>query len=551
MSPRLGDYRLTAELARDPFGSLHRAVRVEGGAFGRHALVRRFDPALLAAGLGARLGETVAHSLRLGEARGLAPHCRIYPRAGEPWVAYDLTPGLSLADLLGACRAQDLPLGLDQVLTVLRDVAGALAHLHGRGLSHGLLVPSLVWVGYDGAVTLLDVPVAPLLRDLVRPPYGPGLEALAQAPGAGAARDLHLLACLGWQMVTLAPGLPAAPGALEAGLEAWSRQAGSPLPPALAALFARMVGRGPAFRDLDAFQDAGAVALRLEDHAPSTFNLAFLVHTAVRERVAADLRALEAERQASWAPAPPAAVPPPASAATPLPRRGRGHLLGAAAAALLAVVGGIALARQAAGREAEGLRQALAEAQRHKAEVDQVRADLDARVAQAADRKRDLERELAQARDAARLEALAREWEEARRREGELQARQAQAKARAEAAEAQARRLQTKVAGPAALPAPPAPPVPPVPPSAPPPAPEEGGPRLLVAAPLRHPGPRPEGRLRLRVFVDERGRPLRATLVDGPVGPLSEAAVAAALASTYQPARREGQAVRAWTEVGY
>lgn len=563
MSARLGDYRLTAELARDPFGTLHRAVRVEGGAFGRHALLRRFDPALLAGGLRERLGEAIAHSLRMGEARGLAPHCRIYHRAGEPWVAYDLEPGLSLADLLKACRSQGLPLGLDHVLTVMRDLAGVLERLHEKGVDHGLLVPSLVWVSFEGAVTLLDAPVAPLLREMLRPPFAPGLEALAQAPASGAARDLHLLACLGWQMLTQASKVPERPEALLEHLDAWSHEGDQPLAPALREIFARMVGLGPAFADLAAFQEASGVALHLEDHAPSTFNLAFLVHTALRERVTADLRALDAERVATWTVSQTVPILPVAPPAAPRRRR-RGALWGGLGAALLAVAGGLFLIRRAGDREAEALRQALAEAQRHKAEVDQTRADLDAKVVQEAARKQQLERELALARDAARLEALARELEAARQRQIELQARQAQVRAQAEAAEMQARRLQAKAAVPVALPTlPAAPSLPsasakplPVPPPAPTALPtkaaaDESVPRLAQAAPLRLAGPRPEGRLRLRVFVDEQGRPLRATVMEGPGGAVADAAVAAALASTFLPARRDGQPVRGWAEMGY
>ena len=37
---RAGSYLLAAELAKDPFGSLHRGVQTAGAAFDRHMLVR-------------------------------------------------------------------------------------------------------------------------------------------------------------------------------------------------------------------------------------------------------------------------------------------------------------------------------------------------------------------------------------------------------------------------------------------------------------------------------------------------------------------------------
>ena len=508
MNARLGEYRLTAELARDAFGTLHRAVRVEEGRFGRHALIRRFAPHLLGAGLGARLGEGIALSLRLGEARGLAPHCRIYHRAAEPWIAYDLEPGVSLADLLSACRAQGLPLGLDHALTVVRELAGPLDHLHGRGLEHGLLVPSLVWVSYEGAVTLLDAPVAPLVRATVARPAGPGLEALDGAPAGGAARDLHLLGCLAWQMLTLAPGVPDGAAALLEGLDAWSANAERPLPGLLRGIFARMVGADAPYPDLAAFLEASGEALHLEDHGPSTFNLAFLVHTVLRERIAEEERALAAERTALWSlgSADPAPVLPPEVATSG--RRGGRKLLALGAALLLAAAAS-PLVRREGRREAESLRRALAESQRKQAEADRVSAELDAHLVREAERQRTLEQALARAR--AEDEAL---------------------RQRAEVAEQQARRLQAKAAALAELP-------------------KEGPPSLVQAAPLRAGLLKPGTPLRLRVFVDEQGRALRATVMEGPGGAAEVAAVEAALRSTFRPARREGRAVRGWAEMGY
>lgn len=568
MSLRLGDYRLTATLATDPFGSLHRAVRVEAGTFGRHALVRRFEPGLLARGLRDRLGEALAVSLRAGEARGLAPHCRLYHRAAEPWIAYDLEPGLSLADLLRACRAQGIPMGLDHVLTVLRDLAGVLERLQARGVTHGLLVPALVWVSYDGGVTLLDTAVAGPLRAVLPDPPPPGLEALAWAPAEGPARDLHLLACLGWQMLTLAEAVPPGPEPMLEALDRGSSGAEPALPAPLVALFARMVGAGPAFGDLEAFQAASGEALRTEEHGPSTFSLAFLVHTVLRERIAEEQRALEAERAATWTvsravPILPSPVPAPAA-------RRRGWAVPAGLLVLAGLGVGAALLGRSGDRETASLRRALAEAQRQQAEADRARADLDATLAQEAERKRRLERELAEARDAARLEAIRKDLEGTQARQQALQVRQLQVRAQAEAAEQQARRLQAKAAVPL-LPAPAPvataasqPPPPPIPTPAPirtPPAAtpspvrspgDAAEPRLLQAAPLRLPaGVRPEGRLRLRVFVDEQGRALRATVLEGGSGAAAEAAVDAALRSTYAPARRGEGTARGWVEVAF
>ncbi|MBI3132252.1 MAG: hypothetical protein HYZ13_13105 [Acidobacteria bacterium] len=553
---RLGEYRLTARLSEDGFGSLHRGVRVEGGAFGRHVLIRRFDPRWLAAGLRAALAESVPQSLRLGEARGLAPHCRIYHQAAEPWISYDLDPGLTLAELLQLCRAQGMALGLEHVLTVLRDLAAVLEHLHERKVAHGLLVPELVWVTYEGSVLLLDAPLAPQLRRVLGSGPAPGLEALAQGPASGAARDLYLLACLGWRMLTLEPAVPARPEELLPSLETWAKASEGGLPGPLRTLFGRMVGLQPAFGDLAEFQRESGIALQLEEHAPSTFNLAFLIHTLLRERIAAELRALEQERAATWTvsaavPTLPEALPPSA----PGGRSWRG--LGLAAGLLLAAGAGVYVTQRSGSRETEDLRRALAEAQRRQAEREQVKGDVEASLQREADRRARLQAQLAEARDVAKLEALNRELEAVRQRQAELQARQARARMEAEEAAAQARRLQARaLVAPTPVPAPVVPPPKAAPPVAPlpeplPVAPAGGGdaPARIQVQPAWLPPGGFRGPLRLRVFVSEAGRPLRALMIEGPGGSVDAAAMEAALRCAYQPALVGGRPVRAWLEV--
>ncbi len=563
-STRLGSYRLTARLAKDAFGTLHRAVRVEGGAFGRHALVRRFDPVLLARGLRESMDQSVQISLRLGEARGLAPHCRIYHSQEEPWIAYDLAPGLTLADLIKACREQGMTLGLDQVLPVIRDLAEVLDHLHHCGLDHGLLVPELVWVSYEGAVTVLDVPVFPGVRAALASQRMPGLEALTQAPAEGAARDLHLLGLLGWQMLTLEERPLGSPEALMRALEAAAVSQSIELTSPLRQLFARMIGLEARFSDLEAFLIESGKVMNQEDYAPSTFNLAFLLHTLFRERIAEEEKRMAEERAATWTIS--QAVPILTEAkAPPAPKRSlmKPVVMGVSAVAVAAIL--VIGVRRQGHEEAEALRTELALAQRHRAEVAQAQADLDEAVAVEKQRRQRWEQERAEAKDALQQDQLRRAVEASQAQEAELQAKVKKARIEAERAEAQARALQAKadpktkatgvttvpppssipVTGPVAVPMPQPAVAAPTP---------QASPALSSTFPakLLQQAPAKAGvgaKVRLRVFVNEAGRALRATVMEGPGGNVNDAAMEAVLASTFQAAQRDGHPVRDWVEV--
>ena len=64
-----------------------------------------------------------------------------------------------------------------------------------------------------------------------------------------------------------------------------------------------------------------------------------------------------------------------------------------------------------------------------------------------------------------------------------------------------------------------------------------------------HLGTNQDQRVRLKVFVSERGQVLKVSLIEGVGGAsgFDEAAVEAANKSTFSPATRDGKAVRGWT----
>lgn len=104
---------------------------------------------------------------------------------GVPFVVTDPVAGATLADLVAAGG----PLPFDEAVRLGRDVAGALAALHGRGLTHGRLGPDSVVRHPDGAFVLVDVDAALDAEDRDAAPHADqrGLGALLSFALTGAA----------------------------------------------------------------------------------------------------------------------------------------------------------------------------------------------------------------------------------------------------------------------------------------------------------------------------------------------------------------------------
>ena len=173
-----------------------------------------------------------------------------------PYLVMELLSGRSLRDAV-----QDGPLPPEDAVRVAAQVARGLAHAHARGVLHGDLSPSNVFLQDDGGVKLLDLGLARLLAtgSTGEPERGtPGFVPPERVKGEpeDARGDLFSLgAMLHWALT----GRHVPPGATGA-----AAVVGLPGPEPLRALVARLLAADPAGRP----PSAQAVAAELEALTP-------------------------------------------------------------------------------------------------------------------------------------------------------------------------------------------------------------------------------------------------------------------------------------------
>jgi serine/threonine protein kinase len=98
------------------------------------------------------------------EARTLArlchPHIAALLDVGPDHLVTELVDGVDLRRLLAFLAGRSERLAEPFVVRVARDLAGALAHAHARGVVHRDVTPANVVVGRDGRVVLVDFGIA-------------------------------------------------------------------------------------------------------------------------------------------------------------------------------------------------------------------------------------------------------------------------------------------------------------------------------------------------------------------------------------------------------
>lgn len=593
---RLGSYLLASELASDPFGAVHRAVVIAGNSFDRHVLVRTFSEELFQAGMNTRLAEAGRVVPLLGGAKVFGLGYRI-DGGKVPHVAWDLVPGRSLAQLIEKAKQEQIPFGVDHALTVIQGVAQGIVQMQAKGVSHGVLSPHSVWVSLEGATQVFDAPYAALTRSLLAKAPGAKqkLAAYLQGPEDALQQDLFALGAMLYELLTF-ERLPVG-GDLQSALERATLKAAqeeNPIPAEIRAFLGRLLlGRQP-FATVEAFNTELERVLYDGEYSPTTFNMAFFMHTLFREENDRDVTAMKAEQADNYL-AYTAVGETLRSGATrvehidghdeaKVSQKNSTLLIGGGLAAVVILgLGYIFFGRT---KVDPAMQKQLAELQLLKVQIEQQKADLDAKAKAEADKTTQLQKQLSETKSVEEKARIQKQLEEAQQRKLELERQQKETEKRLAEQKANEQRLaeqkkaaETKVA---ALPPPPAPEIPkpqpmqeapkPVVPT--PVAPQTAAPAPSpVAAPINEPAqmvnqappvypPRAlqMGRanvdhyVRLKVFVGEQGQPLKVSVVEGVTGAygFDEAAIEAANKSTYSPATRDGKPARGWTsEITY
>jgi TonB family protein len=334
MAPRetLGRLVLLEETGASALGREFRAARLGPGGLERLVSIVRFEAAISSdAEVTARITEQARLASRalhpalvrvIGAARVEQSLC----------LTTELVEGRSLAAILERCRHEAFPFAADHALMIVSRAAAALESLRGSDRDpgppsfHGLVAPSRLVVTFEGEVKLTGLGLwaalhgTGLLPDEERRYLAP-----EQRDGGlvGVRSDVYALGLV--LLEALAGQAPDGSGASD-GLAAarLTRPGGEqgPLPEPLVRLLRRALDEQPAAR----FEGAAAMRKAIDallfsgDFAPTTFDLAFLMHTLFRDEMEREARAVEAARRADYGdlvpddppPAPPRPARPPA-----------------------------------------------------------------------------------------------------------------------------------------------------------------------------------------------------------------------------------------------
>jgi TonB family protein len=308
---KFGRLVLLEQTDSDPLGEEYRAARLGAAGFDRLVSVLRFSPAVSA--------HTEASKRLVDEARTASqlhnPSLVRVLGVGRVnqsfYVSTELPEGRTVRAVLSRCAEEGFPFAVDHALMIATRAAAGLEYLHsrkdenGRALVHGLLTPGRLVVAFDGEVKVKGLGLWPALgaTDLLKPEER---AYLAPEQAAGQAEPRSDVYALGLVLLEALLGQP--PDGSDPLLHVTAARIASPggdpvpLPKPLSALLRRSLGREPGarFASIAEMRKAIDAMLFSGDFTPTTFDLAFFMHTLFRDEVEREARAIEEARAADY-----------------------------------------------------------------------------------------------------------------------------------------------------------------------------------------------------------------------------------------------------------
>ena len=345
MREKFGRFVLLDEIETTGLGTEYRAAKLSASGFERLVAIIRFNPAISATPeLAKDVLEHVKQAASLQNPYILKVH-GIGKIESNYYISYEFLEARSLKTILARCRQEGFPFSANHTLLIASKVCSALDFAHarkaedGQRFLHGLLNPAAVMLSNDGEVRTRFFGIG---RSRIREGRALGADDLAYlAPeqrGGGpgdASADVYALGAILFECLTGERwNQEGRTDEVAAHIAAARLQDPSVeprnIPEHIAEILRRSLAESPRDRyaQIEEMRKAIDTLLFSGDFTPTTFNLAFLMHSLFREQLERETALIKQEREASYAeflvdetPAPqvPRGAPPSPTPAGPPP----------------------------------------------------------------------------------------------------------------------------------------------------------------------------------------------------------------------------------------
>ena len=332
---KFGKFILLEEIDTTALGSEYRAAKLGPSGLEKIVSVERLKPAL---GANAEVARSLLEQVKTAAQIQNPNVVKIFGIGkveSTYYISYEFLEGKSLKAVFKRCRQESFPFSVDHALLIASKTCTALEYAHARKSEtgaryfHGLVTPDNVVVTYEGEVRVRGFGYWP---SRVREAGGVDdadrryLSPEQTTGGFGDTRsDAFGVGALLFEMLAGQPLFAEGrdggdPAAKVSGAKLWNPTTeDDALPKPIADILRRALAGDPDARyaEIQEMRKAVDTLLFSSDFTPTTFNLAFFMHSLFRDDIEHESRRLKEEREASYAAPLPEDTPTPAFVPAP------------------------------------------------------------------------------------------------------------------------------------------------------------------------------------------------------------------------------------------
>ncbi|NOZ12021.1 MAG: hypothetical protein GXO69_00060 [Acidobacteria bacterium] len=310
----LGSYIISEKMRETPVGSMHRGIVAPDGSFEKFVFINRFNSQLTGFQTFFRaLGNQYRTVSKLNGAF-IATVEEVDQIDDENISVVEFADGKFLDEAIHRSTEEGFPFSIDHVLLIASKTSAALAYCYEKGSPYGFLTPASIHLSFEGDVKLYDTLTAPLMPSLLnqnpeqKEEYIDYIHPDVWKSGKGTqAGDVFSIAAIIFKLLTgksfLENGqVPAdIKGKLDAAVLGSSSFGDDPIPDDVKDILLKALDINNGYKTVQEFNDVLENLIFSGDYSPTTFNLAFFMHSLYREQSEQSAKLLDLEKTANYA----------------------------------------------------------------------------------------------------------------------------------------------------------------------------------------------------------------------------------------------------------